>query len=454
MLVYICYYAYTNRVALTDNSYNGRQQLLLAQNSRGEIRAADGTVLAYTSNGQDKETRVYPFGRTFAHIVGYASHGRMGVESLSNYYLIHTSVDLHDKLEAELEGEKYPGDSVVTTLDVSLQEAAYEALSAYRGAVIATDPRTGRILAMVSKPDFDPNRIGEEWNEIISADGRNTCLLNRATQGLYPPGSTFKIITALEYLREHPEEVDSYHFNCTGHFSVGEDGIQCFHGQVHGQVDFASSFARSCNSSFANIGIGLDHASMAKTLQSLGFDRELPIDLPSSKSHAVCNELSTTADMMQLSIGQGTTGMSPLHLNLITCAIANGGELMRPYVVSSVVSEEGKEIVSYHPSGAGRLMRAEEAVALRTLMEGVVQNGTGKVLKEAAYTAAGKTGSAEFSSLTTDSHAWFTGYAPAEDPQICVTVIMENAGSGGEYAVPVAKRVLDAWYNESEAGEE
>ena len=148
---------------------------------------------------------------------------------------------------------------------------------------------------------------------------------------------------------------------------------------------------------------------------------------------------------MQLSIGQGKTSISPEHLNMITCAVANDGILMKPYVVSVVKSEDGKEVKKYEPEEYNRLMSSEEARILRSMMTQVVQKGTASKLKGLSYTAAGKTGSAEFNDEK-ESHAWFTGFAPADDPEICVTIIVEEAGSGGSYAVPIAKNVFDAYF--------
>lgn len=445
MLSYTCYYAYSNRMELINNSYNGRQQILLAQNTRGNIYSADGDLLATTiTDSEGNEVRNYPYEKEFAHIVGYSSNGRAGIEALANYYLINTSIDLAEKVKLDAAGQKYPADNVYTTLDVNLQETAYKALAAYQGAIVVSDPKTGEILAMVSKPDFDPNNIESEWSSLVSSSS-NTQLLNRATQGLYPPGSTFKIVTALEYIKENPDTYKNYSFTCTGKFTVLEDSISCYHGANHGTVDLYSSFAKSCNSSFANIGMGLDKTSFAKLLDTLMFNSELPLKLNYSKSYASCTEDISNADMMQLSIGQGTTSITPMHLNMITCAIANDGVLMKPYVISEVKSADGKTVESFGSSEYKRLMSEEEADILTELMEGVVESGTATKLKGLSYTAAGKTGSAEFNS-DSDSHAWFTGFAPADDPEICVTIIIENAGSGGEYAVPVAKRIFDAYF--------
>ncbi|MCR5100969.1 MAG: penicillin-binding protein 2 [Butyrivibrio sp.] len=444
LISYICWYSYNNKQDLVNNSHNTRQAILLAQNSRGSIYSSDGQVLAETTtDSEGNESRNYPFGDLFSHIVGYSTNGKAGIESLANYYLINTSIDLSKKVEAQESGTKFPGDSVYTSLDVNLQQIAYNQLSAYKGAVIVSEPKTGKILAMVSKPGFDPNNIEKEWDSLINSDG--TELLNRATQGLYPPGSTFKIMTSLEYIRENPSSYNNYSFNCTGSFTSGTDTIKCYHGENHGTLDFFSSFAKSCNSSFANIGLSLDRSSFGDTLSDLMFNDELPLELNYSKSSATCNESMSTSDMMQLAIGQGTTSMTPMHLNMITCAIANGGTLMKPSVINDIESADGKVVESYSPTEYKKLMSSEEASILTEMMKGVVETGTASRLKGLSYTAAGKTGSAEFKESSSDSHAWFTGFAPAEDPQICVTIIIENAGSGGEYAVPLAKRLFDAY---------
>ena len=167
-----------------------------------------------------------------------------------------------------------------------------------------------------------------------------------------------------------------------------------------------------------------------------------------TKSRAIYDENTTIGDIMQLSIGQGTTGVTPIHMNMITCAIANDGVLMKPYLVSSVKTNTSKVVKSFSSEEYKRLMSEEESDILTGMMEQVVENGTASNLKGLSYTAAGKTGSAEFNSDTSDSHAWFTGFAPAEDPEICVTIIVENAGSGGSYAVPIAKRIFDAYFDE------
>ena len=446
MMTYTCHYAITHQQELINNSYNGRQEIFAAQNTRGSIFAAGGQVLAETQTDADgNERRVYPYDNLFAHAVGYATNGRFGVEAAANYYLINSNAKLSDKVASDVAGSKYPGDSVVTTLDVGLQEVAAKSLGVYKGAIIVSEPSTGRILAMVSKPDFNPNEIDTLWDGLIQ-DKESTVLLNRVTQGLYPPGSTFKIVTALEYIRENPDSYGQYSYQCNGRYSSGQDTINCYHGSVHGHEDFTRSFAKSCNASFANIGMKLDRTRWGQTLDGLLFNQELPVSFAYNKSKLVVNADTSDSDILQASIGQGTTQITPLHLNMITCAIANGGTVMKPYLVDHVKNNEGTVIKQFSPDSYKELLTQTEAAVLTELMTAVVESGTGTKLAGLTYTAAGKTGSAEYNNVKTDSHAWFTGFAPAQEPEVCVTIIIEGAGSGGDYAVPIAKRIFDEYF--------
>lgn len=448
MMGYTCHYAITHQQELMNNSYNSRQEILVAQNTRGKIYADGRQVLAETETDEEgKETRVYPYENMFSHVVGYAANGRYGVEASANYYLINSNAKLSDKVANDMAGIKYPGDNVVTTLNVDLQKVAYDSLGLYRGAVIVTEPSTGRILAMVSKPDFDPNKIEAIWDQLLE-DKESGVLLNRATQGLYPPGSTFKIVTALEYIRENPDSFGQYTYQCSGRFSQGEEVINCYHGIAHGHEDFAKSFAKSCNASFANIGMQLDRDRFGNTLDELLFNKELKVGFAYNKSKLVIDKNTEDADVMQAAIGQGATQMTPLQLNMITCAIANDGMLMKPYLVDHVENNEGNVIKQFESDTYKRMMSAEEAGIMKGLMQEVVKSGTGTKLSGLSYTAAGKTGSAEYNSVKTDSHAWFTGFAPVEEPEVCVTIIIEGAGSGGDYAVPIAKRIFDDYFGE------
>ena len=298
---------------------------------------------------------------------------------------------------------------------------------------------------MVSKPDFDPNTLELVWEDIV-ADDNNSVLLNRATQGLYAPGSTFKMITTLEYLRENNQDIDEYEFECEGSFELGEDKINCYHGTVHGLVTMEQSFAKSCNSSFANIGSQLEERSFQSTLHDLMFNETLPLMLPSSKSSITLDADTSDGDMLQYAIGQGDILMTPMHVNMITQAIANDGMLMEPQILERVENNQGILVKEFETDEYKRLMTKEEAEILTQFMVEVVKSGTATALNNSYYTVAGKTGSAEFKEGSSDSHAWFTGFAPVQNPEICITVIVEEGGSGSKMAVPIAKKIFDVYF--------
>lgn len=447
MMTYICVYVYQNQEVMMNNSYNAGQQILVAQNRRGSIMARGGEVLAETITQPDgSEVRKYPYDSLFSHVVGYSTKGKTGIENKMNYYLIQSNAPINEKMENGVQNKKNPGDNVYTTLDVNLQEAANKALGVYEGAIVVTNPKSGEVLAMVSKPDYNPNEISAIWEELLE-DDESGVLLNRASQGLYPPGSTFKIVTALEYIRENPSNYTNYSFTCNGSIKIEDSKIRCYHGTNHGKVNFEKSFAKSCNSSFANMGTKVDWSSFCKTLDTLLFWKPLPYHLESSVSTVKAEVGMSAKDQMQTAIGQGETLVTPLHMNLITCAIANNGVLQYPYVVERVENTNGALIKRFSSPDAVQMMSQQEAYILQGLMKEVVETGTATRLSNQSYTAAGKTGSAEYNSER-DSHAWFTGFAPADDPQVCVTVLIEGAGSGGDYAVPIARRVFDAYFGE------
>ena len=450
MMAYFVYFQVFKSEDFINSPYNTRQNTFAEHVTRGEILSSDEKVLAQTVVGEDgSETRYYPYGAMFAHAVGYDSNGKSGVESFANFNLLRSHAFFLEQVINGIQDKKNPGDNVVTTFNYRLQETAYQALGGNRGAVIAMEPSTGKILAMVSKPDFDPNTIAADWESIISnTDSENSVLVNRVTQGLYPPGSTFKILTALEYIRENPGEYQNYTYNCNGTIQEGSSKLSCFSGEVHGTVDLERSFVKSCNTSFANIGLSLDADRFADTCKELLFNAGLPVEkLETSKSSFVLNKNSSVSEVMETAIGQGKTLMTPLHMMMIAGAVANNGVLMKPYVIDSTQNHDGGTVKTYSPTEYGKLMTEEEAKILQEYMKETASSGTASKLSGMSYEAYGKTGSAEFGTNKGDSHAWFVGYAHREDKEdIAIAVIVEGAGSGSGYAVPAAKNVFDIYY--------
>lgn len=447
MIGYFGYFLQIRSESVINNSYNARLDRFSDRIVRGDLRSADGQILAHTEQAEDgTEVRVYPYDSLFAHVVGYSDHGKTGLESLANFYLLSSHVNLIEQTINQLSDQKNLGDHVVTTLDTRLQQAASDALGDQKGAVIVMEPDTGKVLAMVSKPGYNPNTLAQDWDSLISGDNTQAQLLNRATQGVYPPGSVFKIVMLLEYIREHPTDWRDFTFDCTGQFEYEDYKISCYHGSVHGHLTIGDAFAQSCNGAFASLGLGLNHENLRTLTSQLLFNTELPLSLAYSKSSFTMGTRADAWEILQTSIGQGSTQMTPMHVAMITSAVANGGILMKPYLIDHVETVAGERVKQFSPETYGNLMSAQEAETLSVAMRMVVTDGTGSALRDAPYGAAGKTGSAEFETGK-ESHAWFTGYAPADDPELVVTVIVEEGGSGGRAAAPVARAVFDTYFS-------
>jgi peptidoglycan glycosyltransferase len=445
LIGYIVYFTTTKSKSIINNTYNTRLEKLSKQYVRGDILAADGSVLATTKVDDDgEETRSYPYGAAFAHVVGYSTQGETGLEAASNYYLLNSHISSWNQFVQQLQDKKTTGDTVVTTLNAQLQQVLYDAMDGYQGAAVVIKPSTGEILAMVSKPDYDPNEIDKIYQDLIS-DSKNTNLVNRATQGLYSPGSTFKLVTLLEYMKENPGEIEDFSYNCEGSITIDDNTVKCSHG-AHGVVSAREAFAYSCNGAFIEMGMNLNLKSFRKTAETLLFNQKIPYSLGAAQSKFTLNSKSSDWEVMQTSFGQGSTEITPLHNAMLLAAIANGGVLMKPYLIDHVETSEGEVVESFLPETYGTLMTSEQAEVLIDYMVSVVNDGTGSVVQSDAYQAAGKTGSAQFDS-DKQTHAWFVGLAPADDPEVVVSIVLEEAGAGGENAGPIAKKIFDTLLN-------
>lgn len=447
MMAYFVYFQVCKSESFINSPYNSLQDLFSEHVIRGDIVSSDGTVLATTKVSSDgTQTRSYPQGRVFAHAVGYAVNGKAGLENQENFSLLRSHEFFLKRIADDISDHKSQGDTVVTTLDAQIQQIAYKALGNYEGAVIVMEPSTGKIIAMVSKPDYDPNTIKQDWDK-LNADG-STVLYNRATQGNYAPGSVFKIFTTLEFYRENPKNYKTYAFSCEGEYSSGGQTIHCAGNRHHGQEDLRSSFANSCNSSFANISLSLNRAKFKETCNSLLFNQRLPIAFESAKSRFTLSKEDSDGLVMQTGIGQGKTMVSPLHMVLTASAIDHNGTLMRPYLVDHIQNDSGVEVSSNQPKEYQKLMTEDEAGLLQNYMRAVVTEGTGTKLSGQSYEASGKTGTAQVSDSSDQTNAWFVGYAKKDGyKDIAVAVIVENSGAGSTYALPVAKNIFDVYFN-------
>lgn len=451
MAGYFIYIVVHDSEEILNNSANKRQELLAKRVTRGSILSSDGEILASTTVDEDgNDTRHYPYGGLFAHVVGRTNHGKTGIEAAESYTMLTSNINPVLGMINEIQGKKNPGNNVVTTLNVSLSKVAGNALGNRKGAVVALDPETGKILAMVSKPTYNPENLTDEmWNRLTADTGDDSVLYNRATQGLYPPGSTFKLYTALEFIRENSnKKINRFSYDCHGSIGTGKDKIRCYGGEVHGSLTLERAFAKSCNAAFCRIGTGLDISSLKKTCESLYYNKKTPLEgvEQSVSAFRITND-SDKGDIMQAAIGQGDTLVTPLQNALLVCAAVNEGTLMKPYIIDRVEDFKGNILKRTKQKEDSSPLTKKEASKLKTLMRSVVKGGTATSLYYGtSYKAGGKTGSAEFQNGSSDSHAWFVGYAEQDGKKLVVSVVVEAVGTGGKYAVPIAKKIFDAYW--------
>jgi penicillin-binding protein A len=409
---------------------------------RGAIVSADGVELAVNRKDGEYFLREYPQGSLTSPWLGYNSlrYGRAGVERVYNEELSgQTGLLGITSYWDELVGKTHRGADLKLTVSMALQRAAAEALGDRKGAVVALDPRTGAILAMVSYPRYDPNRLDELWKDINSDPDKP--LLNRAIQGLYPPGSVFKTIVAAAALETGTVTPDT-EFTDTGSVTAGGFVVNNYGGNVYGEHDFTKAFASSINTTFAKVGVELGAGTLAGYAANFGFGKEFPWLLGGAESVFPDAGSMDKAHLAQASYGQGEVLASPLQIALAVSAVANEGEIMKPFLVGQVLDYHKKVLDETKPGVWLRPISSETAAAVRTLMVEAVNSGTGTGAALNGVQVAGKTGTAEVANG--ESHAWFAGFAPADDPQIVVAVLVENAGTGGSVAAPIARQVIAA----------
>lgn len=447
MVGYLAYFQIDTAPKIMNNAYNKRTDIYSAFVSRGKILSADGDVLAYTREEDGKSVRVYPYNDMYSHIVGRNVSGKTGIEAIMNYELLTSNDNVITRVFERLNQVKNKGDDVVTTIDSRLQKSLNNALNGFHGAGVIIEPKTGKVLAMVSKPDYDPNTVLANWETLSNLPEKDAKLVNRATNGLYPPGSTFKVITALEYINEH-KDYDKFGFNCTGVYTASGESIACFDRTKHGKENLRTAFAKSCNGAFASIGIGLDKDKYLDLAEKFLFNKELPFALTTSKSSFVLNASSNMEEIMQTAIGQGKTQITPLHNALIASAIANNGVLMKPYTVEKITAQDGKTTIkSFLPEKVGKFCSKKKAETLKDFMKAVVTEGTAKKLSWLGYNIYGKTGTAEYKKEdgTKGDHSWFMGFGENNGKKIAISVVVEGEGRGNYSGVDVASKVFASW---------
>lgn len=430
------------------STFNRRLMAEEEQILRGGVQDRAGVILAHSEDKQGIQTRVYPYKNLYAHILGYdsATYGKTLLEAKYNDALLgRDGLEIIGKVERLISGEKRVGHTLTLTLDHTLQKKARELLGKNRGAVVALDPRTGAILAMVSTPDYNPNEapLGEKWPVLV--EDENSPLLPRAVMGLYPPGSTFKVLTAVSAMENG---LGDYQVEDAGSIVIDGKTIRNHSGKAYGKLDMTKALAVSSNVYFSQLADLMGAPALTDQAAQAGIGSELSFDLPLTQSRIGEADMGKT-ELAATGIGQGKLMVTPLQMALVSAGIANNGVIMKPYLVANTINSEGKMLKVVKPQSLYTFTDAATADAVTEMMVGVVKNGTGTKARITGTTVAGKTGTAQNEKSAQGEgfdHAWFIGFAPAEDPQIAVAVILEYQGKGGgQAAAPIAGKVMSTW---------
>lgn len=447
LIFHITYLQLIKGGELANHTLNKRNDEASSKVQRGDIYDKNNNKLAYTlKNSNGEFQRIYPFGASFAHLVGYHSKkiGNAGVEDFANDILSGMDDPLR-KLGAVQNLFTYgKGTHIRLTTDAAIQLAAYKALGNYLGAIVVLNPKTGAILAMVSKPSFDPNEVEKDWKNI--KENTTSPLLPRASQGLYPPGSIFKIIIAEAALTEKLVKVSNTYF-CPGFMKISED-YTLFEDNVvaHGTVDLQTALAVSCNVTFANLALKLGASRLENTFNRFGFHETFHNEVIEAMSAIPEFKSLDDGDLAQVGIGQSSLLVTPLRMALIAGAFANEGKMMKPYFIDEIIADNGDKIKKYAPEKSLNITSKETAKVILESMRNVVRQGTATNAAIAGVNIAGKTGTAE--NAIGKPHAWFIGTMVSDHQDIAIAVIVENGGGGGAVAAPIARKVMLAILNE------
>lgn len=446
------------------------QRVLLDEYSRqrGQI-SAGGELLAYSvsTNGRFRFLRVYPEPQAYAPVTGFysLSYSSTGLERAEDTILNGSDERLFGRRLADFFTGRDPrGGNVTTTINPRVQEAAWEAMSEgcsgkpCKGSVVALEPSTGKILAMVSSPSYDPNRLASHnldeqaraWQQL--RDNRDNPLVNRAISETYPPGSTFKVITTAAALQNGADPSTTLTAAPRIPLPDSTATLQNFGGSTCGggpTTTLREAFARSCNTAFVELGIDTGADALRKTAQSFGLD-EMPAPIPLQVAESTVGPIGDKAALGMSSIGQRDVALTPLQNAVVAATIANKGVTMRPYLVDSLRGPDLANISATSPSEERRAVTPQVASTLTDLMVGAEQM-TQQKGAIAGVQIASKTGTAEHGSdpRNTPPHAWYIAFAPAQAPKVAVAVLVENGGdrlaaTGGALAAPIGRATIAA----------
>lgn len=439
ILGYMTYFQVVKADKLKNDENNKRNWVDDNKLKRGNILDRDGNILAQTIDGENKEKiRSFPYGKTYAHLVGYNSkkYGKTGLEKRFNSVLINK----HDKTPiAELKKiviDQKEGNTIKLTTNTQLQEFALSLLNGKKGSVILMNPKTGEVLAMADSPTFDPNNIEKEWNNIIN-DEKNAALLQRSTSGLFTPGSVYKLVTGTAILENLKGNFLKY--NDKGATTIENYTIRNFLNKRYGNIDLKKAIEVSANTYFADkVGeVGVD--KMIDVNKRFMFGEDIDTDFKLTKSPLAFNKNTTALELATGAFGQGKVLVTPMQVALFTSAIANDGNMMKPFVVKEISDPNGKVIKETKPE---ILSKVSDVETMKTMKEYLKNSGDVNFRGFVnGQKVGGKTGTAE---VTKDIlNAWSTVFYPADDPRLVCTIVYEGVDFMGVKTIPMSKQLVN-----------
>ena len=448
-----------DRSTLQDNPKNTRALLEQQRIARGAIYAADGTTLARSIKHADGTyVRRYPQRGLFAQTIGYnyLTPGFAGLERFYNGALTGRTNGLASTLK-KLQGHGNEGNDLRTSLDPKAQAIALRLLAGRPGSVVALDPTSGRVRVLASVPDYDPNVLQSRKATAALNSTQGAPLLNRATVGLYPPGSTMKVVTAIAAIDSGKYEPTSLVSGKNG-VPISGTPLNNHGGTDYGQIDLTTALTQSVNTVWAQVAEDLGKPTMQRYMDLLGFGRPIEVDLPDDErlaSGPYCDKggkptlvapTNDCVDIGRTAIGQAKLLTTPLQMAQVAAAVANGGTLMRPVIATRALDRDGRATVDNEPKVLSRVMTPATAAKVRDMMKKVVQEGTGTQAALQGIDVAGKTGTAEINIARDIAQPWFIAFAPADHPRIAIAVTLERivGGFGGTDAAPIAKAVMES----------
>lgn len=435
LVAYLSFFQVFKAESVKNNSYNKRLWINEENVLRGSIIDRNGNVLAYSEKNENTNTRYYKYGNLYSHVIGYSyrEYGKSGLELEYNNVLLDISENAAINELKNLVLPTSVGNDLRLTIDHGTQEKARNLLNGRKGSIVLMNPTNGEIYAMVSLPDFNTSNLNDNWKEITESP--DSPFLNRATQGLYTPGSIFKIITTLSAIESLDVDLE---YVCEGSTNIDGYILKDYNEIAHGKLNLHEAFIKSCNTYFGEKSLEIGKERFGSVAERFMINQKINFDLPVKESSFPYKANIGDTELAASAIGQGKVVATPLNMAMMASAIANDGEMVRPILVKEIINKDGKVTRTMTTDVISTVTGPTVANEIKDMMVDAVASGTGTNASIRNVTVAGKTGTAE--NPSGNSHSWFVGFAPANEPRLAVAVILEEAGtSGGQGAAPIAR---------------